>query len=914
MSAPSNLHLGEVTVSLVERRVTRGEAALRLGKREAEVLTFLARRRGAVVPRERLLVEVFGRPATDSGRAVDALISRLRRKIETDPAEPRFLRTVYGKGYTLDWESTEPPTEAAEATPAPTLAPPPAETGPFLGRDTELGQLRTWLGRERPGWLTLVGPGGIGKTRLATALASDPVRLDGRPTAWVTLRGIPGEAAVVAQLAHATGAGAVTEAKDPWTALARAWEASRLFVVLDNLEPFRTLFHALTRLAGALEHAAVLATSRLALNAMDERRLLLGGLATQDAVALATQTAARVGAALSDADVASLGPMLDAADGLPLAAELAAVSLRRGGRSLPTVVGGLGATTWALLTVPEREALATLSTLQTPFGTDTADALLGGASVALGALDEHGLLRWQDGRAQMHPVIATHARGHATPEDFDTHRAWARARLDALFSTVGSTPSAVDAAMTEFEAAWALAAERRDDDALGTLVDTLHRAVDLDIQKTRVADMIARVGVQDDPLDALDRQLAILDVRLPTRDAVDRESRARALLTTCDPADHARLRLAQVQALRDQARLDEAREHVHAMLARADDRWPWLDASWRIDVASGRYAEAAEAAEAAVAHADTPDREAASLYGLGVCEMERFADERAQELLQRALGIAQRIPGAAHTVQGCHVGLGHLARRGGQLPRAERHLRRVLELEALLGDDVSLATALYTLGLVLRDKGDLTGAKDLLEQCLALGRSAGFARGVANALSGLGGIAFARDDLVLAARRFQEVLEVFGDEGELAPRSAATVNVAMMCWAGGRSWEGAPALDRLLASGEIDQWPILHAVATCLSACLRADLDRSPPDWSPLATLEGRDQDGMTDFALTFVAGALLHRGHLDEANRIVGHLKARPTSWQIRKLLTWLGKLGASAPAATVDVDGVWEVVRRHG
>jgi DNA-binding response OmpR family regulator len=93
--------LGEVTVDLRAMTVRRGARQLHLTHREFELLRYLVDRRSRVVYRGELLKQVWGYPDAPSTRSVDHAIARLRKKIEPDPAHPRFIHTVHGDGYTL---------------------------------------------------------------------------------------------------------------------------------------------------------------------------------------------------------------------------------------------------------------------------------------------------------------------------------------------------------------------------------------------------------------------------------------------------------------------------------------------------------------------------------------------------------------------------------------------------------------------------------------------------------------------------------------------------------------------------------------------------------------------------------------------------------------------------------------------
>ena len=93
--------LGDVSVDLRAMTVRRGAVDLHLTHREFELLRYLADHRSRVVYRGELLKEVWGYPDAPSTRSVDHAIARLRKKIEPDPARPRFIHTVHGDGYTL---------------------------------------------------------------------------------------------------------------------------------------------------------------------------------------------------------------------------------------------------------------------------------------------------------------------------------------------------------------------------------------------------------------------------------------------------------------------------------------------------------------------------------------------------------------------------------------------------------------------------------------------------------------------------------------------------------------------------------------------------------------------------------------------------------------------------------------------
>lgn len=95
------LELGKVMIDFSAMAADRCGTPIHLGFREFDVLRYLAERRGRVVLRDELLREVWAYPDAPPTRSVDNAIARLRKKIEDDPAHPRYILTVHGDGYCL---------------------------------------------------------------------------------------------------------------------------------------------------------------------------------------------------------------------------------------------------------------------------------------------------------------------------------------------------------------------------------------------------------------------------------------------------------------------------------------------------------------------------------------------------------------------------------------------------------------------------------------------------------------------------------------------------------------------------------------------------------------------------------------------------------------------------------------------
>jgi DNA-binding response OmpR family regulator len=96
------LEFGDVTVHPASRTVVRRGEAVTLTPKAFDLMMALARRTGAVATRVELLREVWGHRGLVLTRTVDSHIAELRRKLESDPAEPRYFLTVWKVGYRFD--------------------------------------------------------------------------------------------------------------------------------------------------------------------------------------------------------------------------------------------------------------------------------------------------------------------------------------------------------------------------------------------------------------------------------------------------------------------------------------------------------------------------------------------------------------------------------------------------------------------------------------------------------------------------------------------------------------------------------------------------------------------------------------------------------------------------------------------
>jgi predicted ATPase/DNA-binding XRE family transcriptional regulator len=295
--------------------------------------------------------------------------------------------------------------------------PPPLPLTVLLGRDNDLEVLRRWLADPAIRLVTLVGPGGVGKTRLALQLAHTIVAEASRRVVFVSLAAIRDYAFVAAAIGEALGLADVTSFDLPRRARAACEEAPTL-LVLDNFEHLLDAAPLVAELLTNVSPLQVLATSRASLRLRGEREYAVGPLAlTAAADTLAPEDLARLPAVRLFLDrvadvrpefqlTAANGPTVAAIcrrlDALPLALELAARwmklltaedLLRRldtdtllstaGARDLPERQRTMNATvawSYQLLEPGERRAFRRFGALPGLFPIDAAAAVLAGAA------------------------------------------------------------------------------------------------------------------------------------------------------------------------------------------------------------------------------------------------------------------------------------------------------------------------------------------------------------------------------------------------------------------------------------------------------------------------------------------------------------------------------------------------------
>ena len=276
-----------------------------------------------------------GRPAEALRRAHD-LRHLLREELGLSPtAEVRDLETaILTEDPALDWRPRPAP-------PPPEVAALPGAPDALVGRADDIDVVRQRLGESR--LVTLIGPGGVGKTRLAHELLGDPALRAADGVRWIELAPVRGPDAAIGALATELDLQRRPE-RSLEDSIVEALRAQELVLVLDNCEHVLEAASPLVaRVLRWCPRVRVLATSREPLGLPGEATYALGPLAvpasphatvdevrSSPAVALfvSRATAARHDFALDAGSSAATAEICVRLDGLPLALELAAARVR----------------------------------------------------------------------------------------------------------------------------------------------------------------------------------------------------------------------------------------------------------------------------------------------------------------------------------------------------------------------------------------------------------------------------------------------------------------------------------------------------------------------------------------------------------------------------------------------------------
>ena len=615
----------------------------------------------------------------------------------------------------------------------------PEQASPLVGRTRELVEVAQLLADRRV--VTLTGPGGTGKTRLAIQAAAEVIERFPDGVHWVPLAAIHDPDLVPSAIAQAIGTDRSPE---------EHIDARVMLVVLDNLEQVLGAASYLSRLAESCPHLRLLVTSRAPLRISGEKEYAVEPLPTDDAVELFRE---RAFDAMSAEVVAEICRRVDR---LPLAVELAAARTRlfsadqllaRLDQRLPMLHGGRRdaperhrdlrdtiAWSYHLLDPAAQRIFQRLGIFAGSFDLEAAEAVTGAGVDDVELLAQTSLVRSGQGRFTM----------------LETIREYAVERLEASDE----------------------AAEVRDRH-LRYFVDLAERGEtgikgpDLEVWETRFReeeDNLRAALAHALEGDAVSEALRLCSAMsfywqnsAHTAEGLVWSDRALENSTGVDPAVRARALIQSAWLLLYQHRPAES-------VTRAEEGV----AVWRKLPESTGLADGLLHLASSLSYVDVP---------------------QARRVLKEAGEVSARVGYERGEARALHT-LGDIDRDEGDFEAGARHFEQSLALSTRNGWRELASATTHSLGDLELDRGDLDRARSLYRDCLHMTMLAGVARNVAYCVAGLAAVAAGEGDTARAAQLWAalEAAEVSlafripPDERERYERCVAEVP----------PWEGPP--------------------------------------------------------------------------------------------------------------------------
>lgn len=659
----------------------------------------------------------------------------------------------------------------------------PAETTVFVGRRAELAQIGELLADPGCRLLTLVGPGGMGKTRLALQAARRAIDSFADGVFYVPLETVATAEQLPESVAGAVGL-ILSPQNDPWEQLLAYLHERQLLLLLDNFEHLVSSAGLLSELLQAAPHLKLLITTRETLRLYEEWLVEVQGLAypvadapsdvsKSEAAALFLQRARQVdqsfwlegheaavvricrlllgmplGLELAAAWVHSMPPA-EIARQISASLEILATRLRNVPRRHRSIIAVFDHS-WDLLRPSQKQQLRQLAVFRGGFTEDAARQVVGAGRRELKKLVDKSLLLPVDkARYDMHPLIHQYAMDKLDldPEE----RRAVQIGHAAYFAAFLKSKEGALKGVEQQRALLRIAEEMDNIRVAWTVASTKPRL--LAGMVTPLFHFFIKRGQQREGFALFQRAVEKLEERKEVRRFADLEAPllARLLVGQGRLGEHISRSFEAPEALLSRG-LALAREH------------------------------------------DLPLECAQALQGLGTLALLRGNVDAAATFLTESLDIGRRreIPEILASVLVMFAWLRHAE---GKSDEAKAMAGEALALHRNSAHVTGAAAALTALGTVYSDLGEFESAEDAFAEALMLCRQSGHKVGESQALTGLFTVAYRQGDAELAADYARQSVVANRDAGNRLGTAIACHNLGAVAAGDGRHQEAVEAYE-----------------------------------------------------------------------------------------------------------------------